>query len=380
MRTPIAWLNLVHEKTRLLVAISGVAFAVVLIFMNLGFLGVIARTAALVYDSINADVFLISPRTLEITTTVPFPQQRLAQAQGIAGVTRGMPLYLGYVQWRNPQTRVNRPAFVYAYNPNDPVFLQAELNQPELIAAMKQPNTVLFDRLARPEFGEIEVGTVTEVSRRRMTVVGMYNLGGGFAADGTALMSDSNFRRVFSPRPLTQINVGLLQLAPGYDPVLVAQQIQQLLPPDVLVLTKAEITARDRDFWLNTTSTGFIFGLGVTVSFVVGTVIVYQILYTEINTHLKEYATLKAIGYRSPYLFSVVIQEAVLLAVMGYIPGFALAVGLYELTLNATGGTLPVAMELPRAVFVFVLAVSMCTLSGLLSVQKVVAADPAAVF
>lgn len=380
MRTPIAWLNLVHEKTRLLVAIAGVAFAVVLIFMNLGFLGALARTAALVYDSINADVFLISPRTLEITTTVPFPQQRLAQAQGVAGVTRGMPLYLGYVQWRNPETRVNRPAFVYAYNPNDPVFLQDELNQPTVIAAMKQPNTVLFDRLARPEFGEIEVGTVTEVSRRQMTVVGMYNLGGGFAADGTALMSDSNFRRVFSPRPLTQIDVGLLQLAPGYDPALVVQQLQQLLPPDVLVLTKAEITARDRDFWLNTTSTGFIFGLGVTVSFVVGTVIVYQILYTEINSHLKEYATLKAIGYRSPYLFSVVIQEAVLLAVMGYIPGFVLAVGLYELTLNATSGTLPVAMELPRAIFVFILAVSMCTLSGLLSVQKVIATDPAEVF
>ncbi len=380
MRTPIAWLNLVHEKTRLLVAIAGVAFAVVLIFMNLGFLGALARTAALVYDSINADIFLVSPRTLEITTTVPFPRERLAQAQGVAGVVRGMPLYLGYVQWRNPETRINRPAFVYAYNPNDPVFLQAELNQPELIAAMKQPNTVLFDRLARPEFGEIEVGTVTEVSRRQMSVVGMYNLGGGFAADGTALMSDGNFRRVFDPRPLTQIDVGLLQLAPGYDPVLVAQQLQQLLPPDVLVLTKAEITARDRDFWLNTTSTGFIFGLGVTVSFVVGTVIVYQILYTEINSHLKEYATLKAIGYRSPFLFGVVIQEAVLLAVMGYIPGFALAVGLYELTLNATSGTLPVAMELPRAVFVFILAVSMCTLSGLLSVQRVIAADPAEVF
>jgi putative ABC transport system permease protein len=146
------------------------------------------------------------------------------------------------------------------------------------------------------------------------------------------------------------------------------------------VLTQEEIIGRDRDFWIGTTSTGFIFSMGVVVSFIVGTVIVYQILYTDISEHMPEYATLKAMGYRSRYLFQVVLQEAVILAVMGYVPGLILSLGLYELTTNATNGGLPMAMNFGRLVFVLLLTVMMCAASGLVSVRKVITADPAEVF
>jgi putative ABC transport system permease protein len=112
------------------------------------------------------------------------------------------------------------------------------------------------------------------------------------------------------------------------------------------VYTKTEIVQRESRYWIQTTSIGFIFSLGVLVSFVVGTVIVYQILYTDIRDHLREYATLKAIGYNGQYLFKVVLQEAIILALMGYVPGLILALGLYELAFNATAGTLPMQMTL----------------------------------
>ncbi len=380
MRTSLAWLNLTHEKTRLLVAIAGVAFAVILVFMNLGFLGSLSDTAAITYSTIDAEVYLISPQALEITTTKPFPIERLYQAGGIDGVKRVMPLYVSYLQWRNVETRQSRALFVYGINPSDPVFLLPDLQKPEVQAALRQVDTVLMDRLSRPEFGPQTTGTITEADGRKATVGGQYTLGGGFAADGTLIMSDQNFRRYFDPFPLNQINLGLIKLNDGVDPLQVVETLRQTLPQDVLVMTQEQITARDRDYWIGATSTGFIFGMGVAVSCVVGVVIVYQILYTDISEHLKQYATLKAMGYRSGFLFNTVLQEAVILAVLGYIPGFIISLGLYELTLRATSGGLPVVMNLGRALFVLILTVLMCSLSGLASVQKVVNTDPADVF
>lgn len=380
MRTPLALMNLVHERTRMVVAIAGVAFAVILVFMNLGFLGGLAETASLFYTRFNGDLFMISPQALEITTTKPFPIERIYQVAGVPGVKRVMPMYLGYIQWRNGETRQSRALFVFGINPDDPVFLLPEFEEPQIQAALRRPDTVLIDRLSRPEYGPQVTGTVTEADRRQITIGGQYSLGGGFAADGTLIMSDQNFRRFFDPFPLSQINLGLIQLEPGADPEAVKQQMQGILAADVIVLTQEEIIGRDRDYWITTTSTGFIFGMGVAVSCIVGVVIVYQILYTDISSHLKQYATLKAMGYRSRFLFITVIQESVILAVLGYIPGFIISLLLYQLTLWATHNGLPVTMEVFRAIFVFILTVFMCAFSGLISVNKVIQADPAEVF
>ena len=380
MRTPIAWLNLTHEKNRLLVAIAGVSFAVILVFMNLGFLGSLAKTAAILYGQIDAEIFLISPQSLEISTTKPFPIERIYQAAGVNGVERVMPLYVGYLQWRNPETRRNRAIFVYGINPEDPVFIMPELKDPKNLAALRRPDTALIDRLSRPEFGSQTTGTVTEAKRRQITIGGQYSMGGGFAADGTLILGDQNFRRYFDPFPLHLINLGLIKLKPGVNPQQIAAELKRVLPPDVSVYTQEEIIARDRDYWINTTSTGFIFTMGVAVSCVVGVVIVYQILYTDISDHMKQYATLKAMGYRSRFLFGVVLQEAVILAVLGYIPGFAVSLGLYDVTVRATSGGLPMTMELERAIFVLLLTLVMCSLSALISVRRVITTDPAEVF
>ena len=380
MKTPLAWLNLVHEKTRLLAAIAGVVFAVLIIFMNLGFMGALSLTASQIYNQMNADIFLYSPKTLEITTAEPFPIERIYQAAGIKGVKRVMPLYVGYVQWKNPETRINRAMFTYGFNLNDPVFKLPELSDRETLRRLQEPDTVAFDLQSRPEFGPQAIGTQTEMERRNVEVVGQYSLGGGFAADGTVIMSDQNYRRYFDPRPLNTIDFGLIQIEEGVDPQQMVDVLDKTLPEDVDVLTQAQLTERERVYWITNTSIGFIFSLGVGVAVIVGVVIVYQVLYTDISNHMIEYSTLKAMGYSRWFLFGVVLQEALILAVLGYIPGFALAMGLYDLTIKATAGTLPVGMTVGRAVFVLVLTVAMCCVSGFVSVQKAVNADPAEVF
>ncbi|MGF1459526.1 MAG: ABC transporter permease DevC [Leptolyngbyaceae cyanobacterium] len=377
-RTPLALLNLLYERTRLMVAIAGVAFAVMLIFMNLGFQGALLATTVTFYEQFDADIFLTSPQSLEISTTKAFPRTRLYQIAGVEGVERVMPLYLEYLLWRNPETRVSRSMFVFGINPRDPVFLLPELQQPEAQDILQRPDTVLIDRLSRDEFGPQTVGLETEADRRRVTIGGQYTLGGGFAADGTLIMGDQNFVRFFSPRSFNQVNLGLIQIAVEADPQAIAATIRQLLPPDVEVKTRRQIIQNDVQYWLQNTAIGFIFTLGVIVSFIVGTVIVYQILYTDIRDHLKEYATLKAMGYSGRYLFGVVLQEALILAIAGYVPGFVVALGLYRLTRGATN--LPMVMTPFRLGLVLVLTVIMCSLSGLISVRRAVTADPAEVF
>ncbi|MEL6230253.1 MAG: ABC transporter permease DevC [Cyanobacteria bacterium J06627_3] len=379
-RISVAWSNLMHERTRLVVAIAGVAFAVILIFMNLGFMGALIATATNFYEQFNAELFLISPETLEISTSTAFPRERLYQVAGVDGVEQIMPLYSEYLLWRNPETGVSRAIFVYGINPNDPAFLMPELQGNEARRILSRPDTVLIDRLSRPEFGPQEIGTTTEADRRRAIIGGTYALGGGFAADGTLIMSDQNFVRYLEPRPLSLVNVGLVKLTPEASPEKVADTMRSLLPADVAVYTRAGIISHDSAYWLESTSIGFIYSMGVIVSFVVGAVIVYQILFTDIRDHLPEYATMKAMGYRSQYLFKIVLQEAMLLAILGYIPGLAAALGLYHLTATATAGTLPVAMNGGRVLFVLVLTLLMCSLSGLVSVRKAVTADPAEIF
>jgi putative ABC transport system permease protein len=242
---------------------------------------------------------------------------------------------------------------------------------------------VLFDRLSRPEFGPIPQWfaegkrVTTEVDRRRVTVGGLFSLGANFSADGNAVTSDINFLRIFDRDP-GLIDVGVINLEAGTNLAAVQQELQEKLSKDVFVFNKAEFVAHELYYWETGTAIGFIFSLGAAMGFVVGIVIVYQVLYTDVADHLPEYATLKAMGYGDSYFFILVFQEALILAVLGFIPGFFVSSGLYALAAGATN--LPIAMTLSRAIFVFILTVIMCCASGVIAVRKLRAADPADIF
>lgn len=377
---PVAWFNLTHDRTRLLVGLAGVAFAVLLNFINLGVLGSLAATAKSTYAQLDAQIFLISPLSLNGTDTQPFPRQRLYQVDGFQGVTKVMPLYVGYLPWENPQTFQVYVILAYGINPADQPFLLEAVRQPASQLALAQANMVLFDQFSRPEFGPKEIGTITEAAGRQIKIGGQYRLGGGLAANGTVIMSDQNFIRYFTSRSLERIDLGLVQVAPGTDVNALVATMRETLPPDVAVFTKDEMIDRDRIYWLQLTAMGFIFTLGVGVALIVGASIVYQILYTDIARNYSEYATLKAMGYRNRFLFQLILHQAILLSFMGFIPGFIAALGMNQFIAIAMGGAIPVYMTVERVVKVFVLTVGMCTVSGLLSVQKVLKAKPADLF
>jgi putative ABC transport system permease protein len=123
---------------------------------------------------------------------------------------------------------------------------------------------------------------------------------------------------------------------------------------------------------------GFVFGLGTAMGFIVGTVIVYQVLSTDVNSHLAEYATFKAMGYRNSYLLGVIFEEALILSLLGFVPGLLISLAAYQLTAAATA--LPLLMPTSRVILVFLLTVVMCNASGAIATRRLQAADPADIF
>ncbi|MBE9203127.1 ABC transporter [Synechocystis salina LEGE 06099] len=383
MKIPLAWHQLFHERMRLLAAIAGIAFADVLIFMQLGFKNALFDSAVRVPESLQGDLFILSTQTDTFVNPTPFASRRLYQAMGNKAVSEGTSLYIDINRWKNPETKASRQIYIMGFNPvSNPINLPGVEENLDLI---KRPDVFLFDRDSREEFGPVPAllaadGPVfTEVGNRRIQVQGLFTLGSSFGADGTLITSDLNFFRLFPSRDRSSIDVGILQLKPGQDPEVVAEQIRrELTGGDVQVFTKEKLVQYELNYWQTRTTIGFVFGLGTAMGFIVGTVIVYQILYTDVSDHLPEYATLKAIGYGDRYLLGVVFQEALLLAVIGFLPSFGLGVLLYTNTARATG--LPLIMTTARALTVLIMTIAMCCISGAIAVGRLRAADPADIF
>lgn len=381
-KTPLAWRQVMKEKTRLLVAVAGIAFADMLMFVQMGFQDSLYDSATLPHRLLEADLVLINPQFKSLASVQSLSRDRLYQTLGYEGVASVSSLYIGMGQWQNPETRLNRGILIWGIEPDAPSFAITELKKNS--EQLKLLNQVLYDRVGRPEYGKIadafqKQGRVnTELNRQYIQVAGLFTMGASFVADGNVITSDSTFLKIFSDRQPHQIDVGLIQLKPGVNTTHVQTQLVAGLPKDVRVLTTEEFAGVEKYYWESQGTIGFIFGLGVIVGFIVGIVIVYQILYTDVANHLPEYATLKAMGYRDRYLLGVLLQEALLLAAFGYIPGFLISIGIYQLTYAAT--LLPVGMTLNRAMNVFALTVIMCSVSGAVAMRKLQSADPADIF
>jgi putative ABC transport system permease protein len=384
MKTPLAWLNLLHSKMRTMVALSGVAFAVLLIFMQLGFLGAIETTGTLIYDALDFDLLLRSKEYLHLVEARTFPQSRLYQAAAVPGVVSARPFRLGMNLWRNPRTGQSRVVLVMGVKPEEPVFKAPEIQrQLRLLVASE---LLLIDRKSRREFGpadgqqfgDADVGVRTDVSGQRVRIVGHFALGFGFAGDGGILVNDAGFVRLVPGRTPYDISLGLLKLAADADAGQVVARLREVLPADVEVLTRQEALDYETRRWVRDTSVGTIFQLGVAVSLFVGMAIVYQVLSSDVADHMAEYATLKAMGYTDRFLGGVVLRQAVAMAVIGFLPGLALSELLYELTSHSAN--IPIKMNSPRTATVFGLAVAMCVVSALAAMRKIRSVDPAELF
>ena len=383
MKTPLSWLQLTHEKTRLLVALAGITFADVLMFMQLGFRDALFNSAVRLHEGIDGDIFILNSKTESLTGIRSFSQRRLYETLGVDQIDSVSPIYIGFSTWKNPLERQTRNILSIGLNPEKNVIMLPGVE--ENISVTRQQDVVLYDRLSRQEFGPVpelfESGETvkTEVANREIKVGGIFSLGTSFGADGTIITSDVNFFRLFPERKEGLIDIGVITLKPGAN---LEKNLEFLRGnfdyEDVTFYSREEFIQHEKNFWKNRTAIGFIFMLGTIMGFIVGTVIVYQILYTDVADHLPEYATLKAMGYTDFYLLTVVFQEAIILGCIGFIPGFSFATFLYYNAAKSTG--LPIIMVTSKAITVLILTIIMCCISGIIAVGKLRGADPADIF
>lgn len=379
---PLAWLQLTREKRRFFAALAGIAFAVVLMLAQLGFQDALLSSVGLLHSNLAGDLVLINPQYQSVIQPKTLTDRRLYQALGSSAVASVDGVYLGVGPFKNPFDRTERDIFTIAFNPTSPV-----LNRPgvaENLEKLRNPGMVLFDSIRRPEFGPVaeafnEKGPlVAEVAGRQIEIVGLFRLGTSFGADGNLVMSDETFIRLFPFRTLGLINVGLITLKAGADVERARTEVAGMLPRDVRVLTHPEFVSLERRYWTTNTPIGFVFQLGVLMGLFVGCIIVYQILYSDVTDHLPEYATLKAMGYPDRFLLKLVLQEAAILSVFGFIPGAIISQLVYVVSRKAT--LLPLEMTVARALSVFALTLVMCGISAALAARRLKAADPAEIF
>ena len=376
MPLAIAWRILMHQKGRTALALGGIFIAILLIFVELGFFIAVPQGGMLIYDHMRFDLLVVSKKYVYQTESWQFPRARLDQVRINPDVAQASAVYLGNAKWQDPAGGLRLDIATMGFDPQSRPFDVPGID--DQIATLEKPDTVLVDSQTRSIFGPLTAGRVVELNGRRVTIGGEYVLGTGFLGLGVALASEENFFRLFQGRPADTVNLGLVRLKPGADPDRVAQALGASLPDDMQVFTRPELTAREVRFWTTRTGTGLIFGSGLIVAVIVGIMVLYQTLATQITRQLPQFATMKAIGYTNLFLNGIVLAEAVSAMLIAFVPAAAAALGLYAVIRSQT--LLPLIMTPTELAGVLAITMTMSIISALLSVGRLRRADPAEVF
>lgn len=372
----LAWANITHNRTRTAAGVAGVAFAILLLFMQLGFYDTSYRSSTMLLDQFDFEVALRSPQYGYLRAAGTIPRRRLYQAAAVPGVRVALPLYVGNGVYQQPISRLRREIVVLGVDPRTEPFSEPVLAAN--VGRLAVDDTAIMDTATRADYDQVLQGQMPSVENRRLEILETYRYGTGFIGDASIVVSDQTYARLFPGLPLSDVNMGLVQLEPGADRDRVIEGLRAVMPGDVEVLTRREVEAVEQNLFVRIRPIGVMFTSGVVLAFIVGAVIVYQILSTEIMNRLKEYATLKAMGHDDRFVRGVVLRQAVLYAGIAAVPGTIGAFILYEVLSRMTN--LPMVMTPARLIAVGVLAVGMSIGAALLAIRRVSRANPADLF
>ena len=376
MRFALAWRILTYDKGRTALAVAGVFMAILLVFVQLGFFIAVPQGGMLLYDRARVDLLIASTGYEYQVQPGEFPLSQLDKARTAPDVALAAPLYFGSAKWRSGADGKAPDVFVIGLDPQDRIFTSEDINRQ--LAVLDRADTALVDTMTRSMFGPLTTGRVVDINGDKVKIGGDYVLGTGFMGLGVILVSAQNFVRLFPYRKLGQVNLGLIQLKQGVDPDHAAASLRQLLGSDIQIFTRPKLEAHETAYWTTRTSVGLLFGSGLIVSFIVGVMVVYQILATQVSRQLPQFATLKAVGYGDRFLNGTVITMALLIVLAGFFPALVAALGIYAVIREET--LLPVEMSGPRIAIVFAATLAMAAASAVLSMSSLRRADPADLF
>ncbi|HEY9597700.1 MAG TPA: ABC transporter permease [Cyanophyceae cyanobacterium] len=409
--------NLLVDIPRFLVAQAGIMFAVTLVTLQTGiFNGFTRSTGQLIYNS-NADIWVASNELVQIELTLPIPLSQVLQARKVKGVARAEPLIFSGALWRASKGEITRVK-VIGFDSNGKLFTPINFTQGRL-SAIKEPYTAIVDKTDIDSLGVKAIGDVVRVNSLPVRIIGFTqgnssivsnsfmftslenanalltsgqtsNLSCRLPSGSEELSCTNTYSGAVEISPSTQpppipnklvasdlITYILIKAEPGENLQALKQRLDKTLS-NTHAYTQNELLEKNQTFWQKRTGIGFILGLGATVGVIVGVIIVGQILYSSVSDHLKEFGTLKAMGASDWVIYGVIIEQALWMAVLGYIPSMVLCYGVAAWAFISEG--ILILITPISAIAVLGLTVTMCVGSAIFAIQKVTRLDPAIVF
>jgi putative ABC transport system permease protein len=369
----LAFRNLFHDRVRLAVTLVGILFSIVLVAVQLGlYLG--ARTMIIsMIDRADGDLWVMAYATKNFEEAQPIHQRERYAALATPGVARAIPLIASFTDWRKP-TGGSTLVVVIGAEAEDRGLTPWNVIEGH-VSGLGARDAVIVDKTYLSELGLTGVGDTAQVGASRVRVTGLTEGIRSFTVT-PYIFTTMNRARTLLDMPADMITYVLVKLAPGADATTVRDAIRAKVP-DSEVLTKAEFRDRSLNHWLFATGAGVALLGGAVLGLVVGTVIVAQTLYSSTKDHLNEFATLRALGSSSGYIHKVILAQAGLSAVLGYILGMSIALTIVYLS-EATA--LPIVMSPGLAALLLALTFAMCAISAISAISKVMRIDPAMVF
>jgi putative ABC transport system permease protein len=366
--------TLLHDKIRFLITVSGVAFAVTLVLVQVGLFVGLLDNSTITIRKLDADLWITSKNSPNLDFVHQFPESNLYRARAVPGVARADNLILSFMQVALP-TGAEETTIVYAMEDFKRWGVPWQVTAGS-VDDLKRGSFVMFDESASKRFGAFAVGDYREVNGRRLKVTGTSREAKSFTTTPLAFM---DFRRAqeLQPELLSgKTSYIVVKLEPGADVGAVQAELGRRLPYND-VFTSAAWAERSRGYWVENTGIGFNAFLTVFLGCLVGVVVVAQTLYTSTMEHLKEFGTVKAIGGSNLDIYRMLGKQAAVAAVLGFVLGYVPAQFLKPVIASA-GLKLIIEPEITAVVLVGTLL--LCLVSALVSFRKVASIDPALVF
>ncbi|ACK70573.1 protein of unknown function DUF214 [Gloeothece citriformis PCC 7424] len=387
----IARKNLFEDLPRFLIAQAGILFAVSLVTIQTGLLKGFTQSTTRLIDRSTADIWVTSEDITNFELTLPIPYERLTQAREVEGVAKAEAVILEGGLWRNSQDKISTVR-VIGFDPKGELFSPGTITKGSL-QAIEKPYTFIIDQSQLNSLGLENINDAGQIDSYKATLVGTTKDIQAIASSPfflTSLESAKAYsyaRPDFEAEPTTpatnplnnrdNITYVLIKVEPGQNLQTLKQRLEEALP-NIQAYTTSEMSQKTQNYWVRRTSIGFILGLGAIVGIVVGIVIVGQILYASVSDHLTEFGTLKAMGASDWVTYRIIIEQALWMAVLGYIPGMAVCLGLGAWTATTQGVVILITPAMAGGVFA--VTVMMCIGSAIFAIQKVNRVDPAIVF